>query len=61
MSGAHRRRRPHTAWVDNIYTWTGLPVEESERQRTEINRESMSVVWLALELRTANEQNRTVV
>ena len=28
---AHRRGRPHTAWVDNIKTWTGLPVEESVR------------------------------
>ena len=24
-------RRPHTAWMDNIKTWTGLPVEESIR------------------------------
>ena len=22
-------RRPRTAWMDNIKTWTGLPVEES--------------------------------
>jgi len=32
-----------TAWMDNIKTWTGLPVEE----RTKINEESTSVVWLA--------------
>jgi len=31
MPGARRRGRPHTAWVDNINTWTGLPVEESIR------------------------------
>jgi len=31
MPGAHRRGRPHTAWMDNIKTWTGLPVEESIR------------------------------
>jgi len=31
MSGARRRGRPHTAWVDNIKTWTGLAVEESIR------------------------------
>jgi len=31
MPGARRRRRPRTAWVDNIKTWTGLPVEESIR------------------------------
>jgi len=31
MPGARRRGRPHTAWMDNITTWTGLPVEESVR------------------------------
>jgi len=31
MPGARRRGRPHTAWMDNIKTWTGLPVEESIR------------------------------
>ena len=31
MSGARRRGRPRTAWMDNINTWTGLPVEESIR------------------------------
>ena len=29
MPGARRRGRPRTAWMDNIKTWTGLPVEES--------------------------------
>ena len=29
MPGARRRRRPRTAWMDNIKTWTGLSVEES--------------------------------
>jgi len=29
--GARRRRRPHTAWMDDIKTWTGLSVEESIR------------------------------
>ena len=51
MPGACRRGRPHTAWVDNIKMWTGLPVEE--RQRTEINGESMSVVWPTFGLRMA--------
>jgi len=27
MPGACRRRRPRTAWVDNIKTWTGLPMD----------------------------------
>jgi len=31
MPGARRRGRPCTAWMDNINTWTGLPVEESIR------------------------------
>ena len=31
MPGARRRGRPHTAWMDNIKTWTGLPVKESIR------------------------------
>ena len=31
MPGACRRGSPRTAWMDNINTWTGLPVEESIR------------------------------
>jgi len=31
VPGARRRGRPHTAWMDNIKTWTGLSVEESIR------------------------------
>jgi len=31
MAGARRRGRPRTAWVDNIKTWTRLPLEESIR------------------------------
>jgi len=31
MPGVCRRGRPHTAWIDNIKTWTGRPVEESVR------------------------------
>jgi len=31
MSGACRRGRPRTAWMDNINTGTGLSVEESIR------------------------------
>jgi len=30
MPGARRRGRPRTAWMDNINTWTGLPLEEEE-------------------------------
>jgi len=31
ISGARRRGRPHTAWIDNTKTWTGLSVAESVR------------------------------
>jgi len=31
MPGARTRGRPRTAWMNNIKTWTGLPVEESVR------------------------------
>ena len=31
MPDACRRGRPHTAWMDDIETWTGLSVEESLR------------------------------
>ena len=57
LSGARRRGRPRTAWMDNIKTWTGLCVEESIIM-TEINGESTSMVWPTLGSRTAKEQNR---
>jgi len=31
MSSIRRRGRPHTAWIDNIKSWTGFSVEESIR------------------------------
>jgi len=31
IPGACRQGRPSTAWMDNIKTWTGLPVKESIR------------------------------
>jgi len=31
MPGVHRRGRPHTAWIDNVKSWTRLSVEESVR------------------------------
>ena len=57
MPGARRRGRPRTAWIDNIKTWTGLPVEELVRM-TEINGESTSTAWPTVGSRTAEEQNR---
>jgi len=59
MPGACRRGRPHTAWMD-IKTWTGLPAEVRQNDRTEINGESMSMVWQTLRSRTAKEQNSSM-
>jgi len=33
-----KRGRLRTAWVDNIKTWTGLPVEESVRTTEDIDK-----------------------
>ena len=38
LSGAPRRGRPRTAWMDNIKKWTGLPVEESMRMTEDRNK-----------------------
>ena len=37
-SGACRRGRSHTAWMDNIKTCTGLPVEESIRMTEDTDK-----------------------
>ena len=31
MPGVRRRGRPRADWIDNIKSWTGLSVEESDR------------------------------
>ena len=31
-------RKPRTAWMDNIKTWTGLPVEESVRMTEDMDK-----------------------
>ena len=59
MQGARSRGRPRTAWIDNIKTRTGLLWKnQSEWHKTEINGESMSMVWPTLGSRMAKEQNR---
>jgi len=60
MPGAQRQGRPRMAWVDNINTWTRLLMKESIRM-TEINGESTSMVWPTLALRSANEQNGSLL
>ena len=60
MPGACRRGRPLTAWMDNIKTWTGLPVEESIRMTEDIDKwRKYAHMWPTLGSRTAKEQNRT--
>ena len=46
MPGSRRRRRPRTAWMDNIKTWTGLSVEESIRITED--RDTVSYTHLTL-------------
>jgi len=50
MPGACRRGRPHTAWMDNIKTWTGLTVEESIRMTEDRDK------WRKYVLGVANAQ-----
>jgi len=38
MPGACRRGRPRTAWMDNINTWTGLPVGPWKNQSDQNDR-----------------------
>jgi len=60
MPGARRRGRPHTAWMDNIKTWTGLSVEESIRMTEDRDKWRKYVHGVANpQMRTAKEQNRT--
>ena len=47
--------RPRTTWMDNIKTWTVLPVEQSIRI-TEIRGESTSMVWPTLGWRSNGGQ-----
>jgi len=60
MSGACRRGKPRTAWMDNIKTWTGLPVEESVRMTEERDKLKKYVHGVAnTRIETAKQQNRT--
>ena len=44
---AHRRGRPRMAWMDNIKTWTGLPMEESIRMTEDRDKWRMYVHGVA--------------
>jgi len=62
MPGARRRGRPRMAWMDNIKTWTGLPVEESLGVTEDRDKWRKYVHGVAtLGSRTAKEQNRTYI
>ena len=69
MSGARRRGRPRTAWMDNIKTWTGLSVEESVRMTDDRGKWRRYVHGVAnpqakeqkKTSRTAGEQNFTAL
>jgi len=61
MPGARRRGRPHTAWMDNIKTWTGLPVEESMRMTEDRDKWRKYVHGVTnSQMRMNKEHNRTV-
>ena len=57
MPGARRRGRPRTAWMDNIKTWTGLPLEESVRMTED--RDKWRRVWPTLGRGRLKEHSRT--
>jgi len=66
MPGARRRGRPRTAWMDNIKTRTGLPMEESVRMTEDRDKwrkyvHSPRCVQPCRGSRTAKEQMSDVV
>ena len=46
IPGAHRWGRPHTAWMNNINTWTGLSMEKLISGR--VNQNDRGQVWPTL-------------
>ena len=63
MPDARRRGRPSTAWMDNIKTWTELPVEESIRMtedRDKWRKYVHGVVNPRIEDGLRTEQNSTI-
>jgi len=60
MPGARRRGRPRTVWMDNIKTWTGLPVEESVRMTEDRDNLTEKVrPWCGQPSDRGRLQNRT--
>ena len=60
MPGARRRGRPRAAWMDNIKTWTGLPVEVSVRMTEDRDKWRKYIHGVANpRIENDYEQNRT--
>jgi len=62
MPGARKRGRQRTAWMNNIKTWTELPVEESVRMtedRIKLREYVHGVANTRIEDGSRTEQNRT--
>ena len=57
--GVLRRGRPRTTWMDNIKTWTGLPVEESIRMTEDKDKWKMYVHGVAKPRIDDGKNNRT--
>ena len=57
-AGEEDHARP--GWTTSIRGQDSPWKSQSERQRTEINRKSTSVMWPTIGSRTAKEQNRNV-
>jgi len=62
MPSARRRGRPRTAWIDNIKTWTGLPVEESLRIKQDRDKWRKYVHGVAVaDLRIEEANSQTIL
>ena len=59
MPGVLRRGRPRTTWMDNIKTWTGLPVEESIRMTEDKDKWKKYVHGVAKRRIDDGKNNRT--
>jgi len=55
----NRKRRPGTAWIDNVTSWTGLKLEEaSEKWTTDLHERRRFIVQPTLGSRTAKDKTR---
>jgi len=62
MPGVRRRGRPRADWIDNIKSWTGLSVEESDRMTEDRDKWRKYVHGVAnprIDDGKGTEQNRT--